>query len=138
MQLHEPELGIAYLDAADFPIAEVLLCHQIQHEAIAYLGVVAHALLESDILPQQLHHCDLSGLVVDAVIQFCLNLPGLLAKLLQIGIVDGAAHPFAISIAVLVDQILSLAFSLLQDTALVVFAFLTHIRTPLKTKGTSV
>jgi len=55
------------------------------------------------------------------VIHLAVNLLGLSAELLQICIIDGLTRPSSVSIAVLVNQILSLAFSCPQDIIAEIF-----------------
>ena len=132
MELQHPFLGIRYLDGADLTEAEVLFLHQVQDKGIAHLGVVADTLLQADIAFQQLHHRNLSGFIIQTIIDILLDFLFLLPKLLQVGIVDGVALAPEVRIAVLVNQVFSLAFSCAQDASFMVFAFFGYDKTPFR------
>ena len=49
MQLHDPLLGIRYLNIPYLPIAEILFLNQVKHKIVSDFGIVAYTLLQADI-----------------------------------------------------------------------------------------
>jgi len=130
LELCEPLLGIGYLDGADFAIAEIFFLDQIQNKLIADLCVVSYTFLQADVLLQQFNYRNLSCFIVNAIVNLPLNFLFFLTKFLQSRCVNGLSLSSEISVPVLIDPILSLAFSCLQNTPLIVFSFFAQFRSP--------
>ena len=104
------------VNCADFAMAEILFLDQIQNKVVTDLCVVAHAFFQADVLLQQFNYRNLSCFVVNAIIDLLLNCFFFLTKFLQSRGINALPFASAISVPVLIDPILSLAFTCFQDT----------------------
>lgn len=123
LELLKPELGIGNLDGADPSVAEVLLLHQIQNEAVANLCVMPVSLLQGDIAIQKLNHRDLAVPVVDAVLEIVLNQCLLPAQLMEVTGIDRLPVALEVVVAEHESAILALSLSAAEEAAFGVFSF---------------
>ena len=130
LQLRKPLLRIRYFDGADFAAAEIFFLDQIQNKLITDLSAVTNAFLQADVLFQQFNNCDLSCFIVNASVKLLLNFLLFLTKFLQGRGINTLSFPSAICVPVLIDPVLSLAFSCFQDTAFMIFPFFAQFRSP--------
>ena len=128
LELHKPQLCIRGSDVTDTSLSEGLLFDEVQNKAVAHRGGIADTLLETDVALQKLHYGDSAIVIACAVnfgsIDFFLFLP----QPFQRWRVNRMPFAAGVGIAVLVNQILSLAFSGFEDAASGIFPF--HGYTP--------
>jgi hypothetical protein len=109
MQLHNPLLGIRYLNIPYLPVAEIFFLNQIQHEIITNFGIVAYTLLQTDIALQEGNNGNFSGSIVNSFIKLLLDCLFFFPQFFQIRGINGLPFSVDIRIAVLINQVFSLA-----------------------------
>ncbi len=109
MQFHDPLLGIRRLNIPYLPIPKIFFFNQIQHKIIPDFGIAAYALLQADLAFQEGNNGNFSGGIVDPVVKRLLNYLFLFPQFLQIRGINGLPLSVDIRIAVLINQVFSLA-----------------------------
>ena len=132
MQLHDPFLRVRNLDVSDGTVAKIFFLHQIQHEVIANLGIVAHALFDADVAFQQLNDVDFACGIINAIVKLLLDFLFFFPQFFQIGGIHRLPFAANVCVPILINQVFSLALSCPQDASLVVFSLFGHCQTPFR------
>ena len=109
MQLHNPLLGIRYLNIPYLSVAEIFFLNQIQHKIVSDFGIVAYTLFQTDIAFQEGNNGNFSSGIINSIVKLLLNYLFLFPQFLQIRRINGLPLSVDIRIAVLINQVFSLA-----------------------------
>ena len=132
LQFHKPQLGIGCLDGVDPAVAEIFLVDQIQYEIVANFCGMSDTLLQCHIAFHQFDDVDIALAIVDAGIDFPLDIFFQFAKFFQVFCVECSSFSRHIGVTVLVGKVFSLALSCPKETPFMIFAFSGHCQTPFR------
>ena len=130
MQKHEPAFRIGQFYRFDGFLPERVRMNPLDRCVVRPQRIWLQPTFQIHIAVNQISHCHLSGSIVDAVCQITPQLILFLPQLCQGFGVNTTPFLVDIGITIVVGAVCSLAFAILQNTALAIFALFRHLETP--------
>ena len=122
LQFDHPTLSIRHLDIPDLSCPEWFFLYDVHHKAVPDLRVIADTALERKIALQQFVYRNFATCIVETIFKASLQFILFFTQDFKIRRIDTLSVSQSICVAILIDQVFSLALSCPKNTSFIVFS----------------